>query len=103
MRAKNNQLKLNQEKARPMPMGATVTSNGVNFAVTAEREAELFLYLYREGDSVPLYQFPIPPENRMGEVRYIYIEGLHPRQWEYNFFCKKKTKDGRVEIGRAHV
>lgn len=96
MRAKNNQLKLNQEKARPMPMGATVTSNGVNFAVTAEREAELFLYLYREGDSVPLYQFPIPPENRMGEVRYIYIEGLHPRQWEYNFFCKKKTKDGRV-------
>lgn len=96
MRAKNNQLKLNQEKAQPMPMGATVRSDGVNFTVIAEREAELFLCLYKKGDTMPLYKFPIPPENRMGNVWYIYIEGLRPQQWEYNFFSKERTKDGET-------
>lgn len=95
MRADNNQLKLNQEKAQPMPMGATVRDNGVNFAVIAEREAEIFLCLYRKGDTMPLYEFQIPPENKIGDVRYIYIEGLNPRQWEYSFFCREKTKDGK--------
>lgn len=94
MRTENNQLKLNQEKAQPMPMGATIKSNGVNFAVNAEREANLFLCLYKKGETIPLYEFQIPAENRMGDVRYIYIEGLNPRQWEYNFFYREKTKDG---------
>lgn len=97
MRAENNQLKLNQEKAQPMPMGATVRSNGVNFAViaeNAEKEADVFLYLYRKGERMHRYEFQIPSENRIGDVRYIYVEGLDPRQWEYNFFCKEKTKEG---------
>ena len=98
MRAKNNQLKLNQEKAQPMPMGATVRRNGVNFAVIAEREAELFLCLYKMGDTIPLYKFSIPSENRVGDVWYIYIEGLHPQQWEYCFFRKEKTENGEKEL-----
>lgn len=102
MRAKNNQLKLNQEKAQPMPMGATIRSNGVNFAVNAEREVELFLCLYQKGDTMPLYKFLVPPENRVGDVRYIYIEGLHPQQWEYSFFCREKKKNGeQVELPLA--
>ncbi len=94
MKAENNQLKLNQEKAQPMPLGATVRSDGVNFAVIAEREAELFLCLYKKGDTMPLYEFLVPKENRVGDVRYIYIEGLHPQKWEYCFFFREKTKNG---------
>lgn len=97
MKADYNKLKLNQEKAQPMPLGADVRDGGVNFAVMVEGEAELSLCLYRKGETVPACEFQIPEENRVGDVWYLYIEGLNPKQWEYSFFCTYKTEEGKKQ------
>lgn len=94
MKADYNGLKMDQEKAQSMPIGATVRDGGVNFAVIVREEAEISLCLYKRGVSVPSYEFQIPSENRVGDVQYLYIEGLNPKEWEYGFFCTCKTEEG---------
>jgi len=80
-----------------MPIGANVRDGGVNFAVIIEEEAELSLCLYKKGEAEPAYEFQIPEGNRVGNVRYLYIEGLNPKQWEYCFFCIDKAEEGSVQ------
>jgi len=97
MKTDYNRVRINQEKAQPMPIGATVQNGGVNFVICTQGEAEFFLCLYKKGDNKPTYEFQIPPENRVGDVRYLYIDGLNPKQWEYSFYCMKLTERGEKQ------
>ena len=62
----------------PYPMGATVTHEGINFALFSRNATAIFLELYHDaGDARPYLSIELDPErNRTGDVWHVLVHGI---------------------------
>ena len=60
------------------------------FAVQVAKGKTCELLLYKRGKEVPEYQFDMPEEEGVGEVRFLSVEGLKADRYEYNFLIDGK-------------
>lgn len=70
---------------RPLPLGTTVCGKKVNFSVAVEEEKECKLLLYKAGAATPEMTFEMTSQDAIGEVRFLALEGLDVRKYEYNY------------------
>ena len=60
-----------------MPLGASLTRTGINFALVSGRASAVHLVLYSPQEFEPLAEFPLDPHmNRTGDVWHLMVEGL---------------------------
>ena len=78
-------------KGSPQPFGVDIKGKNINFAVQVAKGNTCELLLYKRGKEVPEYQFDMPEEEGVGEVRFLSVEGLKADRYEYNFLI-----DGKV-------
>ena len=78
-------------KGSPQPFGVDIKGKNINFAVQVAKGKTCELLLYKRGKEVPEYQFDMPEEEGVGEVRFLAVEGLKADRYEYNFLI-----DGKV-------
>ena len=78
-------------KGSPQPFGVDIKGKNINFAVQVAKGKTCELLLYKRGKEVPEYQFDMPEEEGVGEVRFLSVEGLKADRYEYNFLI-----DGKV-------
>jgi glycogen operon protein len=66
-------------RGSPVPFGASVRRDGVNFAIFSKHATEVTLVLFYPGDRESLVEFPLDPHfNRTGDVWHAFLQGLNP-------------------------
>lgn len=70
---------------RPLPFGATVMGNGVNFSIFSHNATSCTLVLYEKGHIEPFEEIPFPPDFRVGDVFAMIVFGLNIERIEYGF------------------
>ncbi len=80
-----NAMNLQSTRGRPFPLGAAITTDGINFAVTSHHATAAFLVLFQKGAAEPFADLPFPQEWRIGDVFSMQIIGLDPQEIEYGF------------------
>lgn len=76
---------MKKTSGRPQPFGAVVEGNSVNFAVHVPKGKSCALLLYRIGKETPEQIFDMPEEEGIGEVRFLKIEDIEAKSYEYNY------------------
>ena len=67
------------ERGHPLPLGATVSRGGINFALFARHATAVTLELFLPGREEPVAAFPLHPrQNRTGDVWHAFLAGLDP-------------------------
>ncbi len=69
----------------PLPYGATLTSNGINFSIFSRYATACTLVLYESGIADPFIEIPFPEEFRIGHVFTMQVFGLNYEQIDYGF------------------
>jgi isoamylase len=74
---------VSRESGSSYPIGATVTSGGVNFSVYSRSASGLDLVLFdRENDAQPARTIPIDPDaNRTNHYWHVFVDGVKPGQF----------------------
>lgn len=82
---------LRTSRGRPLPLGSSIMSEGINFALLCRHGTMVTLVvLPAEGGSVPLAEFPLDPrKNRTGDHWHVRVDGLP------DTFCYGWRVDGR--------
>lgn len=75
----------------PQPLGVEIREGRVNFAVSVPAGKKCELLLYRKGKEEPAESFEMPEEEGVGEVRFLALEDLDIKKYEYNFKIDKKV------------
>ena len=67
------------DRGHPMPLGASLRRNGINFSVLSKHAKNLTLVLYASGGYEPIAEFPLNPKyHQTGHVWHIFIKGMDP-------------------------
>ena len=69
----------------PLMLGATVTPQGVNFAIFSFNATGCALVLFKPDEAEPYAELPFPEEYRTGAVFAMLVEGLNPAEFEYGY------------------
>ena len=71
-------LELSTQAGKPLPFGASLTGDGVNFSVFSRNADAVTLALFRtSGDKEPFVRFNLDPvQNRTGDIWHIHVDGL---------------------------
>jgi len=69
----------------PLPFGASIAPEGVNFSVFSRHATACTLVLYEKGRPNPIGEIPFPPEFRVGNVFAMKVFDLNPEEIEYGF------------------
>ncbi|MBF0606885.1 MAG: glycogen debranching protein GlgX [Candidatus Magnetobacterium sp. LHC-1] len=72
-------------KGKPLPFGATMVPNGVNFSVYSSAATACTLVLFDKGAPAPLVEIPIPEEFRIGNVYCIVVFDLDYERLQYGY------------------
>lgn len=72
-------------RGRPMPFGAVVVPNGINFAIFSSAATECVLVLFNEGEEEPFVEIPLAPEFKTGNVFAITVFDIDAESLEYGF------------------
>lgn len=70
---------------QPLPLGATILPEGINFAIFSRHATACSLILYAKGGNEKLAEIPFPPEFRIGHIFAMVVFDLNPEQIEYGF------------------
>ncbi len=70
-------------QGKPLPLGAVVGSDEVNFAAAVSKGEECTLLIYRKGEKEPCRKYPM--EETTGEVCAAAIGEFDATEYEYNF------------------
>lgn len=66
-------------QGHPLPLGATVQPDGVNFAVASRYATSVTLLIFVPGSREAILEFPLDPRShRTGEVWHAFLKGLDP-------------------------
>ena len=66
-------------RGHPIPLGATILREGINFAILSRHATSVQLVLYVQGDEESILEIPLDPRyNKTGDIWHIYITGLDP-------------------------
>ncbi|HOO32343.1 MAG TPA: glycogen debranching protein GlgX [Thermotogota bacterium] len=76
-------VKLKTRRGKPLPLGATVDSGGVNFSIFSRNAVGMTLELYQAYfDEKPSHVFQLDSiKNKTGDIWHIYIEGIECGQF----------------------
>ncbi|MBZ0296880.1 MAG: glycogen debranching protein GlgX [Anaerolineae bacterium] len=69
----------------PMPFGATVVPDGVNFSIYSRSATACTLVLFQQDEPHPFLEIPLPEHYRIGDVFAITVLGLDYTSIEYGF------------------
>jgi len=82
------------DKGSPLPLGATCTAEGVNFAVFSRHAASVSLVLFEPGGQAPLQDIPLDPgKHKTGDIWHVSVTDLS-RQLRYAFRVTGPTGKG---------
>src|SRR5215510_5151092 len=71
--------RLRVERGWPMPLGATVQRDGINFSIVSRYATSVTLLVFARGEDNPILEFRIDPRlGRTGEVWHCFVNGLNP-------------------------
>lgn len=66
-------------RGSPIPLGATLKRNGINFAIFSKHATSVTLVVFISGVNDPIAEFPLDPGfNRTGYIWHAFIQGLDP-------------------------
>ncbi|MEW5975316.1 MAG: glycogen debranching protein GlgX [Acidobacteriota bacterium] len=72
-------------RGRPLPLGATLTRNGINFSIFSRHATSVTLVIFRPSEHDPIGEFALDPRyNRTGDVWHAFVGGIDPGI-EYGF------------------
>ena len=74
----------------PYPMGVTIKKDRTNFAAAVPKGKPCQLLIYKIGRKEPEYEFDLPGEKAVGEVRFLALEGFDPSEYEYLYRVEEK-------------
>ncbi len=83
--AQTQQNKFNIAPGDPLMLGATVTSQGVNFAIFSFNADGCMLVLFKKGEADPYAEIEFPQNYRTGAVFAMLVEGLNPDEFDYGY------------------
>ena len=67
------------EMGSPLPFGAALRRQGINFAIFSQHATSVTLVLYLPGLAESIAEFPLDPRlNRTGNVWHVFVRGLDP-------------------------
>jgi len=71
----------------PLPLGASVASDGVNFAIFSRNATAVTIVIYETAeDDMPIIKHELDPkENQTGDIWHCFINGARAGQW-YGYF-----------------
>jgi isoamylase len=72
-------------RGEPLPFGATVLQEGVNFAVQSHWATHCMLVLIDRQDTNAIIEIPVPDEYRVGSVFAIMVLDLDPDRYAYGY------------------
>ncbi|MFW5691979.1 MAG: glycogen debranching protein GlgX [Chloroflexota bacterium] len=70
---------------KPLPLGASLVADGVNFSVFSRYASHCTLVLFEKGEPEPLVEIPFLPEFRIGHVFTMTVFNLNYERLEYGF------------------
>lgn len=74
---------MKKTEGQPLPLGVTVSEERINFSTVVPVGKMCRLLIYPVGEKIPCKSFDI--QESLGEVRYIALEDIDGRQYEYNY------------------
>src|SRR3954447_18974807 len=81
------------QSGSPFPLGATLTADGVNFAIYSKDAAEVFLLLFDSPDAGPTDVIQLRERHKL--IWHGHVEGLRPGQ----LYGYKVRGEYRPELG----
>ena len=72
-------------RGRPLPFGATIVPNGVNFSIFSSSADSCTLVLFHKHEPKPFAEIEFPREFRIGDVYSIIVFDLDPEDLEYGY------------------
>ena len=80
-------------RGHPLPLGASVRRDGLNFAVFSAHATWVRLVLFLPGQTEPAVEIPLDPgDNRTGNIWHVLVAGLDPSV-EYGFRAGREPDD----------
>lgn len=76
---------LKMRAGKPLPFGASLVPNGVNFSVYSSHATDCTLVLFEKGQREPFAEIPFPDEFRIGNVYSMIVFDLDPETVEYGY------------------
>ena len=72
-------------RGRPLPFGATIVPNGVNFSIFSSSAVSCTLVLFHKHDPEPVVELAFPNEFRIGDVYCMTVFDLDVEDLEYGY------------------
>lgn len=102
--------KVRQEKGQINRLGITIEADGINFAIAAKGAKKIALLLYKKGLQEIEAEITFDEARRMGDVQAVFVPGLAPGEYEYNYRIDGKLIQdpyaqvilGREKFGGEH-
>ena len=70
---------LDLKPGKPLPLGATITPEGVNFSLFSQHATSCTLLLFEKTNLMPAAEIVLDPEvNRTGHIWHILVKGMDP-------------------------
>ncbi len=92
-------------RGHPLPYGASVRRDGVNFAVFSPRASEMLLVLFLPGEREPVLELPLDRRyNRTGDVWHVFVGGLDPGiEYGFRADCEPNPSPRLLRFDRRQV
>jgi len=84
-------VELEVSAGRPLPLGATVLPDGVNFAVSSATARRIWLVLLDRITGEPLIEIPFPDSGRVGNVFTVFVCGIDSESVDYGYRVQSAT------------
>ncbi len=88
--AKNSKSGLDKAKGVPIPLGATVSKDGINFAVAVAGSDSCRLNLYERNTGVLADSILLTEENRTGHIFSARVDHINPEELSYMYQVNEK-------------
>ena len=78
-------VKMNSDSGKFEGLGVKQRDGGLQFAVRIAKDVPASLLLYRKGKAEVEQEIPFQKENAVGDVHLLWVYGLNPKNYEYNY------------------
>ena len=92
-------------EGQPLPLGADVRKDRINFSVEVPEGKECSLILYKKGEKEPFQLFEMKEEDAVGHIRFLALKGQNLTKYEYNYLVGKEVlvdPMAKKIVGRKH-
>ncbi|MBF0465525.1 MAG: glycogen debranching protein GlgX [Nitrospirae bacterium] len=80
-------------RGSPNPLGSTVRTNGINFAVFSKHATDVILIIYASGERTPIAEIPLDSQyNKTGDIWHVFIKGLYTMT-RYGYIIERDPND----------